>query len=97
MDMDREALLYVSDQDSVRLCREHRSDGLIELHVYGPKDRRRTFTFNVPDTCDQYQAAFEATLRASGYVRLRTADRRAVPAVHRTVTVAVCADPSTPA
>ena len=71
--------LFASGDESVRLHCEPAEADLIQLFVFGPRTRRATYTFNSADICEQFERALEERLRAEGYVRLATVERRQQP------------------
>jgi hypothetical protein len=68
--------LFATDLESVRLVTEEREEGVIQLHVLGPRERRASYTFNTIEICDQFRETIEVKLMRTGFARLATIERR---------------------
>jgi hypothetical protein len=68
--------LFATSSESVRLVCQEQDAGLIELHVFGPKEQRASYTFNSLETCDQFRAAIELKLLRNGFSLLANNERR---------------------
>jgi hypothetical protein len=68
--------LFATASESVRLVCEEREAGIVELHVFGPKEQRASYTFNSMETCDQFRATIELKLLRNGFSLLASNERR---------------------
>ena len=73
--IQRTALLYIKDQQAVRL-EVHESDGVLRLIVCGPGNAYRAFDFPDDTSLTEYQVTFERGLLDKGFRLQAIAERR---------------------